>query len=123
MSTLRISYRRYLDVSRKHSAVAYRTPNGPRARATIAFSNDVPLTDDHFDLSQTRNEVLLTIAHELFARVAPLRLAVQNIRTTSADRSEILGAIDAIDFEIARIASLAEDLIAATCFQAKGLPT
>jgi signal transduction histidine kinase len=112
MSAQRISYRRYLDIScKRRSAVSDRDMNRPRRRAAIAFSDNVPLTHGHFDLSQSRVEILLTIAHELFNRLTPLRLAVQTLRTASPDQPEILGAIDMIDREITRIASLAEDLM------------
>lgn len=123
MQRQRISYRRYLDVSSKHPAEAHRVTNRPRRRAAVAFSNNVPPTDDHFDLLQTRDAVLLTIAAKLFTRLALLRHAAQIIRTTSADRPKICRAIDTIDLEAARIASLAEDLLAAVSIQAKGLPT
>ncbi|MFL9989357.1 hypothetical protein [Paraburkholderia sediminicola] len=103
--------------------MADRVTSRSRWRAAIARSNGFPLTDDHFDLSQARDKALLTIAYELFSRLTSLRLVVRTIRMISADRPEILRAMDMIDREIARIASLAEDMIAATSFQAKGLPT
>jgi hypothetical protein len=121
MTVQTISYRRYLDISRKHSAVTNPVTNRPRRQAAITISNSFPLTDDHFELPQTRDEILLAIAHGLFARLTPLRLAAQTIRTASADRPEIVVAIDMIDLQIAVIARLAENLMAATSFQAKGL--
>jgi hypothetical protein len=120
----RTLYWRALDVPDERLSVAIRTvTNRRRRRAAIALSHSFPLTDDHSDLSQTRGEILLTMAHELFTRWALLRFAVQTIRTASVDLPEILPAIDTIDQEATTITRVAEGLLVAMSFEGIGLPT